>query len=105
MDITEEHSTVTEEVDCSDVLHRNYRAVFSLDHQTDGVMKLLEEFDSKCRAARAYGERTDSDFPRDTFSSSWLVAGRKLAKWRCPLRGGGIQNGKWEKKYQLIQLH
>lgn len=77
-----------DEFDCGDSMHRQHRAVFSLDYRTDGVSKLLEEFDDKCNAAVIYSKRHHSDFPRDVWSSSKTMFGRKLTKWRCPHRGG-----------------
>mgnify|MGYP006123826941 FL=1 len=83
-----ETNQIRDEVDCGDGIHRQHLAVFSLDFKTDGLCKLLGEFDDKCTAAVAYSKRQHSNFPRDVFASSKAMYGRKLAKWRCPHRGG-----------------
>jgi hypothetical protein len=83
-----QYIVIRDEIDCGDSMHRQHRAVFSLDYRTDGVSKLLEEFDDKCLAAMAYSKRQHSNFPRDVWSSSKTMFGRKLTKWRCPHRGG-----------------
>jgi hypothetical protein len=83
-----EPGQIRDELDCSDSTHRQHLAVFSLDFKTDGVSRLLDEFDDKCKAAIAYSKRPHSDFPRDVFASSKTMYGRNLSKWRCPHRGG-----------------
>lgn len=88
VDCTIQNDQLRDELDCNDTMHRHHRATFTLAHMTDGVTELIKEFDNKLKAAVAYAKRPHSDFPRDAFSSSKAMYGRKLPKWRCPHRGG-----------------
>jgi hypothetical protein len=75
--------------DCDSAKVRCHRAAFSLDYHTDGVARMLNEYDSLVDSMRAYSSDalTIEPLPRDWCTDAKQLCGdrrKNVEKWRSP---------------------